>query len=308
MFQNKSQPLVSVVIPTYKRSDMLDRTINSVLRQTYGSIEIVVVDDNGVQTENQRKTESRLSKYILEKKITYIAHERNKNGAAARNTGFSYCHGKYVNFIDDDDIMLPKKIETQVSVLEKSNDNVGAVYCNSEIWTKSKFFKRKKFFRTKNGLEGRFCKEYLLGQCMFNTSSILFKSKTIKELNGFDESFVRHQDYELMVRFFRKFDILPSGIEPLVVYDASNERMNIPNSEKDFEIKKKFISTFSDDFENLGIKSAVCHEFWMRCAIDSLKNRNARVAKSAVEKVYENKRLALKDFCRLVKAFILGIF
>lgn len=304
MLQNSSQPLVSVVIPTYKRSDMLCRTIDSVLGQTYGCIEIIVVDDNGAQTENQQRTERVLSKYINEKKITYIVHDRNKNGSAARNTGFSHCHGKYVNFFDDDDIMLPRKIETQVFILEEKNANVGATYCNSEIWTKSKFLKRKIKFKTKNILEGRFCKEYLLGHCLFNTSSILFRSTAIEKMNGFDESFTRHQDYELMVRFFRNFDIVSSGKDPLVIYDASNERMNVPSSEKDFEVKKKFLALFSIDFEKLGVKHVIEHEFWMRCAVDAIKNKRMDVMKKSIVLVRQSNGLCFKDFLRLVKAFV----
>ena len=81
----KENPLVSVVIPTYKRSETLTRAIDSVLEQTYPSIEIIVVDDNGEGTEMQLETEKALENYIISGEIVYIKHEVNRNGSAARN-------------------------------------------------------------------------------------------------------------------------------------------------------------------------------------------------------------------------------
>ena len=78
---------VSVIIPTYKRSKYLIRAINSILNQTYKNVEIIVVDDNGKNTPDQIETEKELQKYINNKHIIYSVHEKNKNGAAARNTG-----------------------------------------------------------------------------------------------------------------------------------------------------------------------------------------------------------------------------
>ena len=105
------QPLVSVIIPTYKRSDFLCTTIDSVLAQTYPNIEIIVVDDNGLGTTFQQATEKRLLPYIRMKQINYICHEVNKNGSAARNTGFRASHCEYINFLDDDDELLLEKID-----------------------------------------------------------------------------------------------------------------------------------------------------------------------------------------------------
>ena len=92
--------LVSVIIPTYKRSDYLLQTIESVLSQTYPSIEIIIVDDNGLGNKFQVETQKKLQKYIVERKIIYIPHEVNKNGAAARNTGFRASKGEYINFLE----------------------------------------------------------------------------------------------------------------------------------------------------------------------------------------------------------------
>ena len=114
--------LVSIIIPTYKRNEKLKKAIESILKQTYQNIEIIVVDDNNPNTEYRKKNEILMQSYIKNSKVKYIKHEKNKNGAAARNTGINAANGKYIGFLDDDDEFLPTKIEKQVDVLEKKEN------------------------------------------------------------------------------------------------------------------------------------------------------------------------------------------
>lgn len=79
--------LVSVIIPTYSRPVNLKRAINSVLNQSYNNIEIIVVDDNGDGTYNQIRTEKEINEYMSLNNFRYLKHNKNRNGAAARNTG-----------------------------------------------------------------------------------------------------------------------------------------------------------------------------------------------------------------------------
>jgi glycosyltransferase involved in cell wall biosynthesis len=111
--------LVSVVIPTYYRNDWLRTAIESATSQTYEPIEIIVVDDSG-----ERYAESVAREYD----VTYIAHERNQGGNPARNTGIAASNGEYIQLLDDDDRLLPTKIEKHVAVLD-SSPSVGVVYC-----------------------------------------------------------------------------------------------------------------------------------------------------------------------------------
>ena len=109
-----NQPLVSVIIPTYKRLGMLGRAIDSVLNQTYNNIEIIIVDDNNEDSEYRKETERFMKKYDDNIEIKYVKHKQNKNGAAARNTGINNANGVYIAFLDDDDEFSPKKIELQI--------------------------------------------------------------------------------------------------------------------------------------------------------------------------------------------------
>lgn len=120
----KNSPLVSVVIPTYNRPDYLAKTLNSVINQTYKNIEIIVVDDGTLGTEN---------KQICNKlpNVKYMKIENSGGPATPRNIGISKSKGKYTAFVDDDDTWFSHKIETQVNILEKY-DEFGLVHscCN----------------------------------------------------------------------------------------------------------------------------------------------------------------------------------
>lgn len=111
---------VSVIIPTYKRAKFLIRAVNSVLFQTYENVEVVVVDDNGNGTKNQKAVETLLQKRFgnLEK-LVYLKSESNVGGAAARNFGAGKSTGDYLCFLDDDDVFLPNKIKDQLAFMEK---------------------------------------------------------------------------------------------------------------------------------------------------------------------------------------------
>lgn len=190
---------VSIVIPTYKGLLSVENSIRSALNQTIESKEIIVVDDNGLENEYQIKTEALLQKYIHENDVIYIKHDVNKNGAAARNTGMRAAKGEYITFLDDDDYILPTKLEKQVKMLESDPDSVmcasGGCYVNVEG-----IGYHKHLHYTKD-----FLYDYLLDKEYFNTTAILFRKNALESLGGFDESFTRHQDWELMVRVLSEY-------------------------------------------------------------------------------------------------------
>ena len=296
-------PLVSVIIPTYKRSNLITKTIDSVLNQTYSNIEIIVVDDNGRGCDNQIQTEQSLHKYIIEKKIIYLVHEKNKNGSAARNTGLTHAKGLFVNFLDDDDVLCPAKIEHSVKTLmDLNNQQYGAAYCNSEIWVKkfNTIVKRT----TNNQLSGSFVKEYLTNQCTFNTSAILFRMNVVRSLNGFDESYVRYQDLELMVRFFANYKIKCVGNKPLLIYDITSDRFNNPNSEKQIDLTRKFFNDFEKFFRDRNIKKEIIHAFYVNCMCASIREKKYHITKQAYLEARKEGFIGIKNIWRLIKAFI----
>lgn len=110
---------VSIITPTYKRSDYLSRTLDSVLSQTYENLEVVIVNDNIPGSSEDTLTNAVIKSYN-DKRIKVIHTEGKTGGGKARNIGIRACTGDYIAFLDDDDIYLPDKIEKQ---LEFTVDN-----------------------------------------------------------------------------------------------------------------------------------------------------------------------------------------
>lgn len=226
--------IVSVIIPTYKRAEKLSRAIDSVLNQTYKNIEVIVVDDNNQNTKFRLITEKIMDQYKNDSRVKYIKHEVNRNGAAARNTGIVKSNGEFIAFLDDDDWFYTEKIEKQVKYLMRHKDYDG-VYC----------------WRIQNGkaIKGKYIgdlsKEILLMEFTPTTSSLLFKKNSMLQIKMFDENFKRHQDFELLLKYFRngyKLGYIPNVLVEIGQNDGENQ---IHGKELE-ETKENFLKNFND--------------------------------------------------------------
>ena len=118
------EPLVSVIIPTHNRKELLLNAVKSVLAQTYPTYEIIIVDDYG-------NADIALKEYVDVVRIIRIPH--TPYPAEARNIGLEHAFGKYIAFLDDDDTWLPEKLSYQIEVLEK-NPDIGLVCSNAYLY------------------------------------------------------------------------------------------------------------------------------------------------------------------------------
>lgn len=232
------KPLVSIIIPTYGGSDSLEKAIESVLQQKYENFNIIVVDDNNPSTVARDKTVLIMKKYADNDQIVYIQHEKNKNGAAARNTGVSATNAKYICLLDDDDIFLPNRISKQVDFLE-NNNQYQACYC----------------WRTQNGKDicgtevGNLSMSLLDLSFTPTTSAIMLTRESFNGINGFDESYRRHQDYEFLLRYFKKYQM---GVVPEILLEfLGNEVDNQVYGKKLYDLKATFFDQFSNEIDRL---------------------------------------------------------
>ncbi len=222
--------LVSVVIPTYNTNDSLKRAINSVLNQTYNHIEIIVVDDNNVNSIGRNNCEIIMNLYKNDKRIKYIQHKKNMNGSVARNTGAFNSIGKYISFLDDDDYFYECKIEKQINFMKKNNYDFCVCYYNVN----------KKMY--KFDVKEDYVKDILFANDVPQTSSFIINKELYMDLNGFNETYQRHQDYEFLIRVCLKTKI---GVVSESLYERTNNNVNnSPNGEKLELIKDKFLSEF----------------------------------------------------------------
>ena len=124
--------LVSVVIPTYSRPKLLQRAVNSVVKQTYQNLEILVVDDNAKDPDSRSMVANILDSFH-DQRIRLILNQRNLGGALSRNVGIENSHGEFIAFLDDDDEYYPQKIEKQLNCFDHtSTSNLALVYCHTE--------------------------------------------------------------------------------------------------------------------------------------------------------------------------------
>jgi len=229
-----TEELVSVVVPTYKGSDVITRAVNSVLEQTYPHIEIIVVDDNAPESPERKATEVVMQQYDGNESIVYLKHEVNKNGAAARNTGIKYSHGEYIAFLDDDDWFLPEKTEQQVDYLQH-HPEYAACYCLAQ--------RDGKPIET-TPYTGDVSKELLMLKSHMFTPSLCFRKEALLSINGFDESFRRHQDYELLLRFFQA-GYKMGCVEKVLLELGTGAWNNFPSADKQLELKNNFLKLFT---------------------------------------------------------------
>lgn len=106
-------PLVSVVIPVYNSEQTIEKTLDSVINQTYKDIEVILIDDGSTDASNDI-----MKRYIENNKNHKIKLITKENGgvSSSRNMGIDNSKGEYISFLDSDDIWLPKKIETQIQI------------------------------------------------------------------------------------------------------------------------------------------------------------------------------------------------
>ena len=174
------EELVSVIIPTYKRKFELKRAIDSVLKQTYKNIEIIVIDDNGLGTEWNKNVKEVIESYNDTERIRYIVNKENLGGAETRNVGIDNAKGKYIAFLDDDDEYYPEKISKQVNLLEKTNDKkLSLVYCYTESYDEN----NNKLQEYKNDYVGE-CLFESMCDCIAATSQWLCKAEYLMKLEN----------------------------------------------------------------------------------------------------------------------------
>lgn len=260
--------LVSVIITTYARPTNLVRAITSVQNQTYNPIEIIVIDDNGLGTPSQVETQQLLKSYIDKQEIQYYAHEVNKNGSVARNTGVKRCKGTFIALLDDDDVFYPEKIERQVKTLIEFNtkDNLyKGCYCNTERY----LGKHKDIIL--NNKNGNITEDLLLQNVRFNSSTLLLYKDAYEAISGFDERFLRHQDWEFIIRFLSKYKLCIALPEyPLIKkYLDADKSGNViaKNMKRYIEIKEFFLSEMSPYINGLPSASRIYHLHWHQLSV-----------------------------------------
>lgn len=180
-------PMVSVVIPTYNRLPKVKDAIESVLSQTYRDFEFWVVDDGSTDGTGEALR-------AFGNKIKYISQD-NRGASAARNLGARVSRGKYLAFLDSDDLWEPEKLEIQVKCMEE-NPQFPLCYTD-EIWIRKGIRVNPK---KRHGKYSGWIFEKCLPLCIISPSSALMKRALFEEIGGFDETLPVCEDYDFWLR------------------------------------------------------------------------------------------------------------
>lgn len=212
-----SAPLVSVVITTYNRPDLLPRAVESVRNQTYENVEILVVDDCSATPAAS----------VLEAgpNLRVVRHEENRGANAARNTGIRESSGEFVAFLDDDDTWDPTKLARQV---EAFDEGVVMVYTGS----RSVDDDGEVISRFRPRMRGDVTTDLFAGVHIGGFSLIMVRRSAIDDAGTLDERFPSWQDREWYVRLslVGEFEYVDA---PLVTHRSPPDQIS-----RDFEQKR----------------------------------------------------------------------
>jgi glycosyltransferase involved in cell wall biosynthesis len=228
------QPLVSVNITTFNRSKLLLNSIDSILRQSYENIEIVVVDDC-----SSDDTEIVIRQYTNKHdNIRYYRHLMNMGNAKARNTALEKCKGIFVAFMDDDDEWIDEeKLAKQVLILNNNRHNIGII-CSSVRLDKGNGIFVDKVIHKPIDLK----EKILSGNGVIYSPTVLTSRQIMKQVGGFDPNMKRGVDSE----FYRtcivqyKYDVYFMDEITTKIREYGDDRMTLALDEK--EIVKAIIA------------------------------------------------------------------
>ena len=230
--------LVSVVIPTYRRSDKLSRAINSVLNQSYSNLELLLVNDNepdDVYTENLLKI---IEDYQNDPRFHLVLQEKHINGAVARNYGINNARGEYIAFLDDDDWWENNKLELQVEALEQLPLDWGGVSCRIKRYNNDELIMIQPKYK-----DGYVYKDVLKLMADYETGTLLLRHEALDAAGYFDPTLSRHQDLQLLINFTHIYKL--KQLNDLLHCRDISDNQNRPNVERILLAKKQFFTSIS---------------------------------------------------------------
>lgn len=204
------KPTVTVIVPTYNRREMLDRALRSIAAQTFQDYEIIVINDGGCDVAD-----------ILEKyeNVYYIKQPKNRGLSAARNAGLKAARGKYIAFLDDDDVLLPMHFRVLVDKLEAG---ARAAYTDAYWWINEKRYEKR--------LSLDYSRKELLKHNLFPVMCVMVRADIIKSYR-FDTHLKSHEDYDMWLMLSNELDFVhvPMMTALYSKRDNSDQMSNLGN-------------------------------------------------------------------------------
>lgn len=188
---------ISVIIPTHNRAAYLKLAVDSVLKQTYKTFEIIIIDDQS--TDNTKEV---IDSYNLDC-IKYIYTEKAGPGKA-RNLGVKNMSGDFVAFLDSDDLWAPDKLESQIKVFKKE-PGIGVVVSDFKIIDGQGHVVKESAVGQKYSYEGFFLRDFLDGKLPIATDTVMARREVFDKVGFFDEQQIIAEDLDMWIRMAVNF-------------------------------------------------------------------------------------------------------
>ena len=273
----QENPLVSIICLAYNHEKFVIETLNSVIKQNYQPIELIIVDDCSIDA-----TKLEINKWLLSHpEVQFIANEFNIGNTKSFNNALKIAKGEYIIDLAADDLLLPNGIQMQVNAFQKSKfKNLGVVYGNAEIINEDGSFNSFYFPVDKNGkviskrIIGDIYSSVLSTGDSICSVSALIKKSVFDFLGGYDET-LAYEDLDSWIRASRKYEF--DFIDEVLVrkrmvtnslgsnFYKKKHKINIST----YKILKKGIKLNRSKMEDLALLKRVHHEI-----IHSFRNQS----------------------------------
>jgi len=246
------KPQVSVIIPTYNRGWVIKEAIDSVLAQDYTEFELIVVDDGSTD-----HTSDVLDSYRNDIKVL---SQKNKGVSAARNRGIAEASGKFIAFLDSDDLWLSQKLSVQIEFFNQTPD---ALICQTEeVWIRNGLrVNPRKRHKKPSGMIFKPSLEL----CLVSPSAVMIQRNLLDRVGEFDENLPACEDYDLWLRISCRFPVHLIDAPLIIKRGGHDDQLSSRAGLDKFRIKA---------IEKI-IKSGLLSNDQHRAAVNTLKKKCA---------------------------------
>lgn len=269
-------PKVSVIIPTYNRSQYLRNSIDSVLNQSYQDFELIVVDDGSTDD----------SKEVLSKfngRIRYF-YQENMGVSAARNKGIREAKGEYIAFLDSDDTWAPEKLEKQM-LLFKNKPEVSLQYSFARYKDNDLNYDDIRPRHVSKNLQ-----DFLYGDTVLPTPTVILRKYCLDKVGLFDEDLYGIEDYDLWLRIVREFniDFISEVLADVNICSDNLSKNSLKMYLSHINVYTKILNDLKDEINKSIILSKLSKYYYLAAKEYYIKNFNRLAFKKLISALKAN--------------------
>ncbi|MCD7817091.1 MAG: glycosyltransferase [Bacteroides sp.] len=248
--QNAIHGKVSIIIPTYKRDvSFLSRAVESVQKQTYKNIEIIVVDDSPDSYEKRASISDYMDSVLgADDRVIYLKNEKNLGGSLARNRGINTATGEYITFLDDDDEYKPEKVEKQLKYMNSHKCDVS--FSNMIMYNDAGMVVDMRTYHDIPAFDNDSLLKYHLLHHMTGTPTFMYRTAKLKEIGGFEDAKMGQEFFLMLKSIERGLKIAYIDDCDVIVYKHAGEAITngknkISGENNLYQFKQKYFYRLS---------------------------------------------------------------